>query len=127
MSSSNPGAAVTTASQPQASIGNIQKNAILSTPSITPTSVASATTAQQSFSGLGLGLQVGDQVTACAAPSFLAGVFIAQATVTAADTLQITFGNVTAGALTPPAGAYVIEVNRPQSLASVPSGYMNSF
>lgn len=128
MSSSNPGPAITTATQPQAAIGNIYKNLVTAI-TITPASVASATTASQSFTVTGPGLQVGDQVSAITAPSQTpAGVFPIAATVTAADTLSITWANVTAGALTPPAGAYTIEVNRIQSLAALPAaGYLNSF
>ena len=127
MSSSNPGAAITTASQPQAAIGNIIKNVVASA-SITPASVATATTAAQTFTVTGLGVIVGDQVSAVSPPSNTpAGVYPAYATVTAADTISIVFANVTAGALTPPAGLYTFEVNRVQTLASLPTGYLNSF
>ena len=127
MSSSNPGAAITTASQPQAAIGNIIKNVVASA-SITPASVATATTAAQTFTVTGLGVIVGDQVSAVSPPSNTpAGVYPAYATVTAADTISIVFANVTAGALTPPAGVYTFEVNRIQTLASLPTGYLNSF
>lgn len=128
MSSSNPGAAVTTTTQPQAAIGNIIKNVVASA-SITPAAVAAVTTAGQSFTLAGLGVQVGDQVSAVSPPAITpAGVFVVCATVTAPDTIQIVWANVTAGSLTPPAGLYTFEVNRPQALAGLPTtGYLNSF
>lgn len=128
MATSNPGAAVTTTVQPQAAIGNIIKN-LLANASITPAAVGAATTATQSFSIPAFGVIVGDQVSAVSPPSAApAGVFVVGATVTAADTIQIVWANVTAGSLTPPAGVYTFEINRAQSLASLPTtGYLNSF
>lgn len=108
-------------------MGNIVKN-FVGPISITPASVASATSAAQSFTSAAPGVVVGDQISAISPPSNTpAGVFPLYATVTAADTISIVFVNVTAGALTPPAGNYTIEVNRVQTLASAPSGYLNSF
>jgi hypothetical protein len=128
MSTSNPGAAVTTTVQPQAAIGNITKNLVAGA-SITPASVATVTTAGQSFTLTGLGVAVGDQISAVQPPAITpAGVFVVGASVTAADTVQIVWANVTAGSLTPPAGVYTFEVNRIQSLASLPTtGYLNAF
>lgn len=127
MSTSNPGPAIATNPQPQAAMGNIYKNAVISA-SITPASVGAATTATQSFVITALGAVVGDQVSAVTPPSAApAGVFALGGSVTAADTIQITFANVTAGALTPPAGVYQFEINRVQQNASFPNGYLNSF
>lgn len=128
MSNTNPGPAITANPQPQSAIGNIQKNAIL-TASITPASVATVTTAGQSFTITGLGAAVGDMISTVSPPAITpAGVFVVGATVTAADTIQIVWANVTAGSLTPPAGVYTFEINRPQALAALPSGgYLNSF
>jgi len=127
MSSTNLGPAVTATPQPQASIGNIQKNALISA-SITPASVNAAITAGQSFTIAALGVVVGDQIAVCGVPSIApAGVFPAGATVTAADTVQILFANVTAGALVPPAGVYTFEINRAQANVAFPTEYLNSF
>lgn len=127
MSSSNPGPAITTATSPQAAIGNIQKNVVLGA-SITPAAVATVTTAGQSFTLTGLGVAVGDQISAISPPAITpAGVFVVGASVTAADTVQIVWANVTAGSLTPPAGVYTFEVNRPQTLTTTSTGYLNSF
>lgn len=128
MSNTNPGPAITANPQPQAAMGNIYKNAVI-TASITPAAVATAITAGQSFVITGIGAVVGDQVSAVSPPAITpAGVFVVGASVTAADTIQIVWANVTAGSLTPPAGVYTFEINRPQSLAALPSGgYLNSF
>lgn len=127
MATSNPGPAITTNPQPQAAMGNIYKNAVIGA-SITPVSVAINTTAAQSFVITALGVLVGDQIS-CVSPPTSAplGQFVVGASVTAADTVAITFANITAGALVPPAGVYMFEVNRVQPNASFPTGYLNSF
>lgn len=75
------------------------------TPTLTPASVAAATTAEQTFTVNGLA--VGDKVIVNG-PAPTAGTGIVNARVSAADTLAITFANVTAGALTPAAGTYTV-------------------
>jgi hypothetical protein len=127
MSSTNPGPAVTTGNESQVSIGNIQKSVVLTT-SLTPASVASATTAAQSFTvSPSLGLVIGDQVSAINPPSYTpAGVYPVGGIVTAADTISITWANVTAGALTPPAGTYTIEINRIAAGIVPGTAYLNN-
>ena len=93
--------------------GNVLYN-YLAGPSITPSSVAANTTAEQSFTVAGL--QTGDQLQVSFQGSQTAGVAIVNARVSAANTLALTFGNFTSGALTPVAGVYVIEINRPESI-----------
>jgi hypothetical protein len=92
--------------------GNIQSSFIL-TPTLTPVSVATITSAEQTFTIQGL--QVGDQVTVT--PNFAVTnlVDIVAARVTAANTLGVSFQNGTAGPLTPGAGVYAVEVNRPMA------------
>ncbi len=75
------------------------------TPSLTPSSVAAATTAEQTFTVNGLA--VGDKVIVNG-PAPTAGTGIVNARVSAANTLAIAFANVTAGALTPAAGTYTV-------------------
>jgi hypothetical protein len=128
----NPGPAITNNPVPCPSSGNIQKQATLATASITPTSVAANTTAQQSFTNVGLGTQPGDFLEYVASPgTFQAGLIIAavQADATTPDKITITFGNLTAGAITPNAGSYTFEVSRPQAGTQIAagSGYMNSY
>lgn len=93
--------------------GNVQSTTVISV-SLTPASVGSATSAEQSFTVPGL--QVGDQVSGIslqAAWTSLTG--IVNLRVVSANTLGISFQNNTAGALTPPAGVYFIEINRPET------------
>lgn len=77
--------------------------------SLTPVSVATITCAEQQFTVPGLA--VGDVVTV-SPPSITAGVAPVCARVSAANTLQITFVNPTAGPLTPAAGVYQIFIAR---------------
>lgn len=132
MTTTNPGPAITANPVPTGSVGNIQKQAILQTASITPAAVAANTTAQQSFTNVGLGTQPGDVLQYLASPgAFQAGLIIVNvvADATTNDKITITFGNLTAGAITPNAGSYTFEVSRPQpgDVVVAGSGYMNSF
>lgn len=74
-------------------------------PSLTPSAVSANTSAEQTFSVPGL--VVGDIVTVNP-PSNVAGLALTHARVSAADTLAITWANVTAGSLTPPSGTYLV-------------------
>lgn len=94
--------------------GNIATTVVFSI-SLTPASVNATTSAEQTFTVQGL--LAGDQVSAVslnAAWTSLTGIVGFR--VTAANTLGISFQNQTAGSLTPTAGTYVIEVNRPEFL-----------
>lgn len=83
-------------------------------PSLTPVSVAAATTAEQSFTVKGL--QTTDFVDVYSNALQTAGIGIVNNRVSAADTLQIGFSNSTAGSLTPVAGQYNIVICRPESV-----------
>jgi hypothetical protein len=86
---------------------------ILCTLSLTPASVNATTAAEQTFPVPGL--QVGDQVSAIELQAAWTSLTsIVGARVTAANTLGISFANGTGGSLTPPAGTYLLEVNRPE-------------
>lgn len=76
---------------------------------LTPGSVAAATTAEGTFAVAGL---LPGDVVSVSKPTFQAGLGIAGARVPAANTLNITFVNPTAGAITPTAGTYQISVVR---------------
>lgn len=81
-------------------------------PTLTPASVAANITAEQSFTVPGL--QTGD-IVQVSKPTVQAGLIVAGARVATANTLGLTFGNLTATAITPTAGEiYSIEVNRPE-------------
>lgn len=132
MSQTNPGPAITNNPVPCMSVGNVQKQATISTASITPSSVAANTTAQQSFTAVGLGTLPGDFIEYVGSPgAFQAGLIVAavSADPTTPDKLTITFGNLTASPITPNAGSYTFEVSRPQpnEVIAAGSGYMNSF
>lgn len=93
--------------------GNIIMAALIA-PVLSPASVANATTAEQTFSVSGL--LVGD-VVAVTKPTAQAGLGIAGTRVSAANTLAITFSNVTAATITPTASeAYTVRVYRPENL-----------
>jgi hypothetical protein len=73
--------------------------------SLTPVSVATVATVEQTFTVPGLA--VGDQVTVTP-PAITPGVAPVCARVSATNTLAVTFINSTAGALVPAAGVYQI-------------------
>ena len=79
-------------------------------PSLTPAAVAANITAAQTFTVAGL--ETTDHVLVSCAAAQTAGIFIADARVSAANTLSVQFGNCTAGSLTPTAGAYYIDIVR---------------
>lgn len=77
-----------------------------------PASIAAATTAEQTVTIPGL--RVGDYLGELTKPSLTAGVCIVNTRVSAADTLAITWANVTAGSIDPPVETYSIYVLRPE-------------
>lgn len=77
--------------------------------SLTPASVAAASAAEQTFSVQGV--QMGDFIDVTP-PGITAGVAPMCARVSALNQIAITFVNPTAGALTPLAGVYQIQLNR---------------
>ena len=79
-------------------------------PSLTPAAVAANITAAQTFTIAGL--LTTDHVAIACATDQTAGIFIADVRVSAANTLSVQFGNITAGSLTPAAGNYIIDVIR---------------
>lgn len=96
------------------SVGIINGNAYgtyLIKATLTPAEVATITTAEQTFTVAGL--KTGDFVSVNS-PSLVAGVALANARVSAANTLALTFVNPSAGNVTPAAGSYKIFVVRPE-------------
>jgi hypothetical protein len=79
------------------------------TATITPASVAANVSAEQTFTVTGVTTK--DQVSV-SAPSITAGLVIGGARVSAANTVAITFGNLTAGSLTPTAGEYFFKATK---------------
>lgn len=81
---------------------------------LSPALVAANTTAEQTFTVPGL--KLGDFV-GVVKPTNQAGIGVVNARVSAANTLAITFGNFTAGGLTPTAAeVYLISYMRPESV-----------
>lgn len=111
---SNPGPNVVTLPDTvQMPTGNIWKNGVFSI-TLSPTSVAPNTVAEQTFASTGIGLLTTDQVTV-SKPTTQAGLGIVNARVSAADTLALAFINATAATITPTASEiYTVEVNRVQ-------------
>lgn len=61
-----------------------------------------------------LGLKTTDQILKVTPPSTTAGLAIVGASVSAADTLEVVFGNFSTGALTSASGTYQVTVFRPE-------------
>lgn len=79
---------------------------------LTPASVGVTTSAEQTFTVPGL--LAGDQISGISLQGAWTNLTdIVNYRVVSNNTLGISFQNTTAGALTPPAGVYLIEVNRP--------------
>lgn len=98
--------------------GNLQATFLLQV-TLTPAAVATVTSAEQTFTIPGL--LVGDQISGISLQAaWTVLVDIVNYRVTANNTLGISFQNNTAGSLTPPAGTYLIEVNRPSFQAPLP-------
>jgi len=93
--------------------GNILLNLAIG-PTLTPVSVLANTTAEQTFTINGL--VVGDLISVYPTAAQTAGIGLVSARVSAANTLAVGFSNSTAGALTPVAGIYNVEINRPEYL-----------
>lgn len=79
---------------------------ILYTPTLTPTSVAALTTAEQTFTVTGL--VVGTSVWVNKSASATAGLAILGCRVSAANTLAINFANFSAAAIVPPSEVYTV-------------------
>lgn len=90
--------------------GNVQYSMVLNV-TLSPASVANATSAEQTFTVNGL--QTGDFVNV-GKPTTQAGLGIVNSRVSAANTLAITFLNTTAATITPTASeVYQVAVDRP--------------
>lgn len=113
----NSGSSPDTIQMPTGNLWKVGRFAL----TLSPAAVAAASAVEQAFAATGIGLLPTDAVVVnCEAP--LAGVTNANARVSAADTLAITFVNPTAGSLTPtPSTVYYVTVFRVQPLWTPPS------
>ena len=100
--------------------GNVWKSGIFNV-TLSPASVANATSAEQTFAATGIGLLTTD-VVLVQKPTAQAGLGIVGTRVSAADTLAITFMNTTAATITPTASqVYQVVVFRIQPNWSAPA------
>lgn len=92
--------------------------------SLTPAGTAAGPGIQeQTFTSAGLvGLRTTDEILNVTAPSSTNGLAILSARVSAADTLAITFGNFSTGALTSASGTHHIHVFRRERQATDVAG-----
>lgn len=104
------------------SLGSVANSFVLKVTVVAGAALTASTTTTRTYTVPGL--IVGDVVTANK-PSVTAGVGIANARVSAADTLEILFGNFTAGTPSLPATEdYLVQVDRHSfpSVSAIPSG-----
>ncbi len=117
---SNAGPATAITSNPQYATGNVWKWGVFPL-TLSPTSVANATAAEQTFAATGIGLLTTD-VVLVQKPTAQAGLGIVGSRVSAADTLAITYSNSTAATITPTASeVYQVTVLRVQPNYVVPA------
>ena len=119
VSGSNPGPnSVVLPDTVQMPVGNIWKNGQF-TVTLSPASVANATSAEQTFTMTGL---LTTDYVYVNKPTAQAGLGIVGARVSAADTLAITFMNATAATITPTASeVYKVQVMRVQPNWTAPT------
>lgn len=96
----------------QLASGNVTRQLLVFTPSLTPAATNANTSAEQSFTVTGLlAADTLLNVVPPGAPTAgISGPY--QCRISANDTLRMTFGNHTAGGLTAPAGTYIVIVLR---------------
>jgi hypothetical protein len=101
--------------------GNVSNSFILQVPVVAGAAIGAATSVERTYTVLGL--KVGDIITANKPTAFTAGLALANARVSAADTLALTFLNTTAGGLSIQAENWLIQVDRPgyDSVAQIPT------
>lgn len=111
---SNPGpGSETLPDTVQCPVGNVWKLGVFSI-TLSPASVANATSAEQTFAATGIGLLTTD-VVVVNKPTAQAGLGLVGTRVSAADTLALTFMNTTAATITPTASeVYKVAVFRVQ-------------
>lgn len=135
MPSVNPGPSSQTTLNQQGPIGpsfTVQTIAV----SLTPVSVATITTAEQSFGANGVtqvtaatGIKAGDVIVGVSPPGMQAGVILGAARVDPAvdDKFYLQFVNPTAGGVVPTAGLYLLTVARFNQSTRPPGSTTYSF
>ncbi len=102
-------------------IGNIANNFVLQIAIPAGAAIGATTSVERTYTLPGL--RVGDVITANKPSAFTAGLGLAMARCSAADTLALTFFNVTGGGLSIQAENWLIQVDRPgyDSTAQIPT------
>jgi hypothetical protein len=101
-------------------LGNLLATGVASL-TLSPAEVAINTTVEQTFSFPGV--RTSDVIVGVSKPTTQAGLGIVGYRVTAADTIGITFANVTGGAITPTASqVYLVTWARPESVQTGVAG-----
>lgn len=135
MPSVNPGPAATTAVNTQ-SPGTFEQFIQTIAVSLTPVSVATITTAEQSFGLNGVtqvtaatGIRAGDVIMGFSPPGMQTGVVAANVRVDPSvdDKFYIQFVNPTAGGVVPTAGLYILHVARPNVSTRPPGSTTYAF
>jgi hypothetical protein len=118
---SNPGPNVVTSPDTvQMPTGNLWKVGVFNL-TLSPSSVAPNTSVEKTFAATGIGLLTTDLVVV-QKPTTQAGLVMGGSRVSAADTLAINFGNLTAATITPTASeVYTVGVFRVQPNWSAPT------
>lgn len=83
--------------------------------SLTPAQVAQNTSAEQSFTVLGVG-SVNEYINCQSVQAQTAGIFIANCRVSAPNTVAITFANITGSPATPVSGIYGFIWGKPENV-----------
>lgn len=91
--------------------GNISNSFVVQVPVAAGAAITAALSVARTYTVLGL--RVGDIITANKPTAFTAGLGLVMARCSAADTLELTFINATAGGLSIQAENWLIQVDRP--------------
>src|ERR1043165_7815364 len=135
MPSVNPGPATTSAVNTQ-SPSAVELAVFTIAVNLTPVSVATITTAEQSFGLNGVtqvtaatGIRAGDVILGFSPPGMTTGVVAANARVDPAtdDKFYIQFVNPTAGGVVPLTGLYILNVGRPNQSTRPPGSTTYSY
>lgn len=117
MANYNPGPASAVTPQTFAPMMNVTIGGVYNL-NLTPAAVAANSTGTLTAGSTGLGLQINDFIRVSLQGTQTTGIFIADAWVSAPDTLSVTYGNVTGTSQTPVNGIYDILVMRPDATLS---------
>jgi hypothetical protein len=103
------------------SFGNVSNSFVVQVPVVAGAAIGAATSVARTYTVIGL--RVGDIITANKPSAFTAGLGLAMARCSAADTLELTFFNATAGGLSIQAENWLVQVDRPayDAVAQIPT------